>query len=80
MCVVGTRDNVRLKALILENVLRTGLMGVKSLGTFLETLEGQVLHVWGSGRQNPEKFGSQKISFFFEAQNDSNFFFVSKLS
>ena len=69
---------MRLKALILENVLHTHMMGVKSLENFLETLEGQVLHVWGSGRQNPEKFGSQKISKkkFFEGQNDSkkNFF------
>eukprot|EP00493_Phyllostaurus_siculus_P024877 UN25219 len=31
VCVVGTRDNVCLKALILENVLHTHMMGVKSL-------------------------------------------------
>ena len=46
---------MRLKALILENVLHTHTMGVKSLGNFLEALEGQVLHFLGSGRQNPEK-------------------------
>ena len=66
---------MRLKALILENVLHTHMMGVKSIENFLETLEGQVLHVWGSGRQNPEKFASQKISKKkIEGHNDSNFF------
>ena len=64
---------MRLKALILENVLHTHIMGVKSLENVLEALEGQVLHVLRSGRQNPEKFGSQKFSkkCFFEGQNDS---------
>ena len=45
VCVLRTRDNVRLKALILENVLHTHMMGVKSLENFLETLEGQVFHL-----------------------------------
>ena len=41
VCVVRTRDNVRLKALILKNVLSTHIMGVTPLENFLRGREGQ---------------------------------------
>ena len=41
MCVVRARDNVRLKALALENVLSTHIMGVIPLENFLRSREGQ---------------------------------------
>ena len=41
VCVVRARDNLRLKALVLENVLSTHIMGVTPLENFLRGREGQ---------------------------------------
>ena len=59
-----TQDNVCLKALILENVLNTHIIGAKSVENVLQTYEPPS---WSSGR-NPEISGNKKYSQFWRSK------------
>ena len=62
--VVWTRDYVRLKALMLENILNTHIMDVRPIENFLQAPEPRGVTVFGPYRQNLEISRRQKSQFW----------------
>ena len=76
MCVVRTWNNVRLKVLILDNVLNTHIIGVEWLESFLRAREGQEVNFFSSVEQNPKISDGEKLE--FGGQNDLDCVFFLK--
>ena len=65
VCVVQTRDNVRLKGLSLENTFSTHIMGLRPIENFLQASEGQgfdFFHSYPVGWMKFRNFRPSKIS------------------
>ena len=58
--VVGSRDYVRLKALMLENILNSHIMGVRPIENFLQAPEPQGVTVFGPRSTKFRNFSTSK--------------------